>query len=53
MQDLCNRLRCLNSIEKIDDIERSILKAMEKRTKPLTPVQEKVLALIEEEYGIE
>ncbi|BAZ09795.1 hypothetical protein NIES4071_16050 [Calothrix sp. NIES-4071] len=53
MQELCKRLRRLNSIEKVDDIERSILQAMGKRTKPLTAVQQKVLALIEKEYGIE
>ena len=52
MQELCSRLRRLNSIEKIDDIERSILQAMGKRTKPLTPVQEEVLTLIEKAYGV-
>lgn len=52
MQELCTRLRRLNSIDKIDDIERSILQAMGKRTKPLTPVQEEVLALIEKAYGV-
>jgi hypothetical protein len=52
MQELCSRLRHLNSIEKIDDIERSILQAMGKRTKPLTPVQEEVLTLIEKAYGV-
>ncbi|GJD22821.1 hypothetical protein RIVM261_077770 [Rivularia sp. IAM M-261] len=52
MQELCKRLRHLNSIDKIDDIERSILQAMGKRTKPLTPVQEEVLALIEKAYGV-
>lgn len=52
MQDLCKRLRRLNSIEKLDDIERSILQAMGKRTKPLTSVQEQVLGLIGKEYGI-
>ncbi len=38
MQELCTRLRRLNSVKKIDDIERSILQAMGKRTRPLTPV---------------
>jgi hypothetical protein len=52
MQELSSRLRHLNSIEKIDDIERSILQAMGKRTKPLTPVQEEVLTLIEKAYGV-
>ncbi|MBW4599708.1 MAG: hypothetical protein KME29_08840 [Calothrix sp. FI2-JRJ7] len=52
MQDLCSRLRRLNSVKKIDDIERSILQAMGRRTKPLTPVQEQVLALIEKAYGV-
>ncbi|WP_127081265.1 hypothetical protein [Dulcicalothrix desertica] len=52
MQKLCERLRRLNGIKKIDDIERSILQAMGKRTKPLTPVQEEVLALIEKAYGV-
>jgi hypothetical protein len=53
MQELCKRLRRLNSVKKIDDIERSILQAMGKRTKPLTPVQEQVLTLIEKAYGVE
>lgn len=52
MQVLCKRLRRLNSIEKIDDIERSVLQAMGKRNKPLTPVQENLLSLIEKAYGV-
>lgn len=52
MQELCTRLRRLNSIDKIDDIERSVLQAMGKRNKPLTPVQENLLSLIEKAYGV-
>lgn len=52
MQELCTRLRRLNNIDKIDDIERSVLQAMGKRNKPLTPVQENLLSLIEKAYGV-
>lgn len=52
MQELCSRLRRLNSIDKIDDIERSVLQAMGRRNKPLTPVQENLLSLIEKAYGV-
>lgn len=52
MQQLCTRLRRLNNIDKIDDIERSVLQAMGRRNKPLTPVQENLLSLIEKAYGV-
>jgi hypothetical protein len=54
MSELCFRLRRLYDIKDLDEVALSLLNALGKRTKPyLTPVQEKVLAVIEQEYGIE
>ena len=54
MSELCFRLRRLYDIKDLDEVALSLLNSLGKRTKPyLTPVQEKVLAVIEQEYGIE
>ena len=54
MSELCFRLRRLYEIKDLDEVALSLLNTLGKRTKPyLTPVQEKVLAVIEQEYGIE
>ncbi len=54
MSELCFRLRRLYNIKDLDEVAISLLNSLGKRTKPyLTPVQEKVLAVIEQEYGIE
>jgi hypothetical protein len=54
MSELCFRLRRLYEIKDLDEVALSLLNSLGKRTKPyLTPVQEKVLAVIEQEYGIE
>jgi hypothetical protein len=54
MSELCSRLRRLYNIKDLDEVALSLLNSLGKRTKPyLTPVQEKVLAVIEQEYGIE
>lgn len=53
MSDICFRLRRLYNIENLDEVALSLLNTLGKRAKPyLTPVQEKILALIEDEYGI-
>jgi len=53
MSDICFRLRRLYNIENLDEVALSLLNTLGKRTKPyLTPVQEKILTLIEHEYGI-
>jgi hypothetical protein len=54
MSKLCSRLRRLNEIKDLDEVALCLLNSLGKRTKPyLTSVQEKVLAVIEQEYGIE
>ena len=53
MSNICFRLRQLYSIENLDEVALSLLNTLGKRTKPyLTPVQEKILTVIEQEYGI-
>jgi hypothetical protein len=53
MSELCFRLRRLYDIKDLDEVAVSLLNSLGKRTKPyLTSVQEKVLAVIEQEYGI-
>lgn len=54
MSDICSRLRRLYSIKDLDEVALSLLNTLGKRAKPyLTPVQEKILTVIEQEYGIE
>jgi hypothetical protein len=46
-------LRHLSQVKNLDEVTLSVLKAMAGRTKPyLIPVQEKILALIEQEYKV-
>ncbi|WP_375503442.1 hypothetical protein [uncultured Nostoc sp.] len=53
MQKICDRIRRLRENENLEDAGRAVLKYLGELKRPyLTLVEEKLLSMIEQEYGV-